>query len=179
MLNQREFFEVLTGIDNKPDHMTSVRDTYDVVKTLGMLQQAQSKIDVFLDALDRTGQEMQSIQKQTATRIAMADLYGIAEMASMLLPIKDCLEQALTIETTDDTAFHQGIVLTLQQLVRLFDKTGLIEINPDTGTAYVPDEHVLETGGATAFATSEIDAVVQKGYRFQDRVIRPALVRLR
>jgi molecular chaperone GrpE len=68
-----------------------------------------------------------------------------------------------------------GVDLTLKQLVAAFDKVQVTEIDP-AGAPFDPHQHMAMTlidGDAPA---NTVVQVFQKGYRLNDRVLRPALV---
>ena len=107
-------------------------------------------------------------------------VYGDATAAAVLamLPVLDNLERAATaIPTTDqESAFAQGVALTLKSALDAFAKLGVTEIDATTfdpnlhnAVMHVEDESLPE--GA-------IVEVFQKGYIRGDKVIRYAMVKV-
>ncbi len=95
------------------------------------------------------------------------------------LPVIDNFERALEHARPEDLGsdFGQGIVIIRKQLSELWKRYGLIPI--DTSGAFDPNLH-------EAVATEETDRVppntilqeLQRGYFLNDRLIRPAFVRV-
>lgn len=119
-----------------------------------------------------------------ARQRAQADLahaykFGIEGFAKALLPFKDALEMALTVETKDVDALKVGLELSLRQLQATFEKHGLREICPEAGDPFDVQKHrpLVKLGAEDSMHT--VACTEQKGYEINDRVIRPAFVLLR
>jgi molecular chaperone GrpE len=104
---------------------------------------------------------------------------ALAGFVNDFLPILDNFERALEHARPEDleSDFGQGIVIIRKQLHELWKRYGLIPI--DTSGAFDPNLH-------EAVATEETDEVppntileeLQKGYFLNDRLIRPAFVKV-
>lgn len=111
--------------------------------------------------------------------LALAHKFGIEGFAKALLPFKDALEMALTVETKDVGALKAGLELSLRQLQATFEKHGLHEICPEAGDPFDVQKHrpLVKLGAEDGMQT--VACTEQKGYEINDRVIRPAFVLLR
>ena len=102
--------------------------------------------------------------------------YALESFSQELLTVKDSLEASLSSETIDLTTLKDGVELTLKQLNSVFEKFNIDEINP-IDEKFNPNEHqamsMIESENKEA---NTILNVLQKGYKLNERVIRPAMV---
>ena len=102
--------------------------------------------------------------------------YALESFSQELLIVKDSLEASLNSETIDLTTLKDGVELTLKQLNSVFEKFNIDEINP-IDEKFNPNEHqaisMIESEDKEA---NTILNVLQKGYKLNERVIRPAMV---
>jgi molecular chaperone GrpE len=102
--------------------------------------------------------------------------YALESFSQELLTVKDSLEASLNSETIDLTTLIDGVELTLKQLNSVFEKFNIDEINP-IDEKFNPNEHqaisMIESEDKEA---NTILNVLQKGYKLNERVIRPAMV---
>ena len=102
--------------------------------------------------------------------------YALESFSQELLTVKDSLEASLNSETIDLTTLKDGVELTLKQLNSVFEKFNIDEINP-IDEKFNPNEHqaisMIESVDKEA---NTILNVLQKGYKLNERVIRPAMV---
>ena len=102
--------------------------------------------------------------------------YALESFSQELLTVKDSLEASLNSETIDLTTLKDGVELTLKQLNSIFEKFNIDEINP-IDEKFNPNEHqaisMIESEDKEA---NTILNVLQKGYKLNERVIRPAMV---
>ena len=68
-----------------------------------------------------------------------------------------------------------GVELTLKQLVAVFEKERIAELNP-AGEKFDPHKHQAISALPSDKEPNTVLNVLQKGYALNDRVIRPALV---
>src|SRR6185369_18048530 len=147
-------------------------------KTLDqLLAEAQVRIEEQKDARMRAMAEAENTRKRAQADVQAAHKFAVERMAEGLLPVMDSLEAALAASETAPRALRDGLELTLKQLQAAFHKANLAEILPAAGERFDPHLHqaIAAVDAAGAVANSVV-AVVQKGYRLHDRVLRPALV---
>ena len=65
--------------------------------------------------------------------------------------------------------------LTKKQLIDIFSKFGIEEIDP-VGESFDPNYHQAMSMIETEDEPNKVLSVMQKGYKLNDRVLRPALV---
>lgn len=139
------------------------------------LAAAQAKVTEHYDAFLRSRADAENIRKRAQEDIAKAHKFGIENFAQELLPVRDSLEAALATENASSETLRSGVELTLKQLVGVFDKSNLKEINP-AGEKFDPHKHQAISMLPSEKEPGTVINVLQKGYFLADRVIRPALV---
>jgi molecular chaperone GrpE len=119
--------------------------------------------------------EGENIRRRAMDDIDKARKFALEKFSNELLAVKDSLDAALMIEATDVQSYKDGVELTAKQLVSVFDKFNIAEINP-VGEKFDPNKHqaisMLENSGEP----NTVINVLQKGYTLNERVLRPALV---
>lgn len=157
--------------------------TEQVTDELGQLQeqlaQAQAKADEHWDALLRARAEVDNIRKRSERDVSQARKYGLESIARELLPIHDSLVLGLAdVEKADaslDTA-REGLRLINQMLDKLMEQYSITAIDPQ-GEVFDPECHqAMSMQETTELAPNTVAQVLQKGYRLNDRVLRPAMV---
>lgn len=124
----------------------------------------------------RARAETENVRKRGQDEIAKAHRFGIEGFAGALLAVKDSLDAALTVEATSIDSFKQGVELTARQLDAVFEKYNLSAIAPQAGERFDPHLHEAISQVAAEQEPNTVVALLQKGYRLHDRVVRPALV---
>ena len=130
------------------------------------------------DLLLRSRAELDNFQKRTEKQLVQAQLYSTEKLSSELLIIMDSLEAAEKAATSQSLKIDdliKGNTLLLKTAKEVFEKLNLEEINP-LNEKFDPDFH-------QAMATKESDSddntvleVMQKGYKLNSKLLRPALV---
>lgn len=105
--------------------------------------------------------------------------YESQSIAKDILPALDNLERALMVESDSDVTVQlkKGVQMTLDALIKALSDHGISEIKAD-GEKFDPKLHqAVQT--VDAVKDQEPDHVVQvlqKGYLYKDRTLRPAMV---
>lgn len=106
--------------------------------------------------------------------------YGnaISDVILELLPVVDNLERALAADKSETDTFKDGVQMVYTQLSGILNKKGLKEVD----ALHKQFDHNVHYG--VAFEASDdyedgtIIDVLQKGYTINDKLIRPAMVRI-
>lgn len=106
--------------------------------------------------------------------------YGnaVSDVILDLLPVVDNLERALNADNSENNTFKEGVQMVYTQLMGILDKKGLKEVE----SLHKPFDHNVHYG--VAFEASDefedgiILDVLQKGYTVNDKLVRPAMVRI-
>lgn len=137
-------------------------------------QKAEDNWQLFL----RTKAELENLRKRTQRDVESAHKYGLEKIAGELLGVRDSLELGLNTaqEGVDLAGVREGLALTLKMLSQLMDKFGITEVNPEN-EKFDPGLHqAITTQESDKLEPNTVISVLQKGYRLQDRLLRPALV---
>ncbi len=141
-----------------------------------LLAEAEAKVQEQRDAWLRALADAENARKRAQTDIASAHKYGVERLAEALVPVMDSLQAALADHASDVATLRSGVELTLKQLGAAFEKASLAEINPAARDKFDPHFHQAMMAVEVDADPNTVVAVMQKGYRLHDRVIRPALV---
>jgi molecular chaperone GrpE len=121
--------------------------------------------------------EADNARKRAQSDVQAAHKFAVERMAESLLPVMDSLEAALGTAADAPQSLRDGLELTLKQLQASFHKANLAEILPAAGERFDPYLHqAIAAVSAAGAEANSIVAVILKGYRLHDRVLRPALV---
>lgn len=103
--------------------------------------------------------------------------FASSNLIEELLPVLDNFDRALKDQDSEDS-FVQGIMMTRDSLWKVLEKEGLEEIESD-GVEFDPNfHHAFQTEENEDFKSNYIIETYQKGYKLNDRVIRPSMVKV-
>ena len=135
-----------------------------------LLAEAHARIEQQRDSMMRAVADAENARKRAQAEAASAQKYALERFAEGLLPVKDSLEAAIK---SGDVS---GVELTLKQLQAALEKANIQDIEPKAGERFDPHRHQAMAAVEANAEPNTIVAVMQKGYRLHDRVLRPALV---
>jgi len=138
---------------------------------------AEAKYKELEDKYLRAHADFENTKKRLEKEKQMAIDYTNEKFAKEMLPIIDSLELALAHsgEESETSKLREGVSLTLDTLVKAFERNGIKQIA--TFGAFDPEMHeAIMQAPSDEIEEGHIVATLQKGYIFRDRLIRPALV---
>jgi len=144
------------------------------------LKSRAAKADENWDRLLRTTADFENFKKRAAREKTETAQYASFSLLQKLLPILDNFEMALAAAQTAQgdklASFQSGVVMIQQQLKNALVETGLEEIDA-AGKPFDPNFHEaisqMESAGT---AEGHVLQQLRKGYKFRDRLLRPATV---
>ena len=141
------------------------------------LEELKSELAAKQDLLLRTAAEFDNYKKRTEKEKIFTAEYAKASVMKTLLPILDNAERAAGFEAGTEQ-YNKGIELIVKQLSDLSGKLGLVEIGK-VGETFDPNLHeaIMHIEDET-LGENVIAQVLQKGYKFGDTVVRPAMVQV-
>lgn len=143
------------------------------------VESLREEVQQIQDALARTQAELVNLQKRHEREREAAARYRVEPLARELLEILDAMEEAQDAMARDEgvpEAVREGQALTLRHMVNIFDKFSIEAIDP-SGETFDPQLHEAVAMQPTGeFAPGSVMEVFRKGYRLQDRLLRPARV---
>jgi molecular chaperone GrpE len=120
--------------------------------------------------------ELENIRRRSYEEADKTRKFAIEGFSQELLSVKDSLEASLGSDNLDTKILIDGVELTLKQLNAVFEKFNIVEINP-IGEKFDPNEHqAMSMVESKEQESNTVLSVLQKGYKLNDRVIRPAMV---
>jgi len=141
-----------------------------------LLAEAHAKIEEQREAWLRALAESENTRKRAQAEIAAARKYGAERLAQDLLAVADGLEAALAAPDASAAVLREGIELTAKLLRSAFERAGVTEIAPAVGDRFDPNVQQAMGSVESDAPANAVAALLQKGYRLHDRVLRPALV---
>src|ERR1700683_4547391 len=102
---------------------------------------------------------------------------GVELLVEHILPVLDAFDRALAGENDAATSeYRKGFELIRRQLWEALAKQGLSRIE-SVGQEFNPHlHHAIESVETSEHSDGTVLGEMQSGYRFQDRVLRPAMV---
>lgn len=157
-------------------HHVDVEHDIEVMPSLEeMLKAAERKAQEHYDAWMYAKAESENIRRRAHDDTEKARKFALEKFSSELLAVKDSLEAAMTVESATLESYKSGVELTLKQLVSVFEKFNVTEMNP-SGDKFDPHKHQAISLVEAEAEPNTVVQVLQKGYTLHDRVLRPALV---
>lgn len=140
------------------------------------IHELENQLGAARDEQVRLLAEMDNQRKRLARDVESARKYGAERVLADLLPVADSLEAGLAADPSDAAKLHEGMELTLRMLAKALDGNGLKAVDP-AGQPFNPELHQAMTMvDSPDHAPGTVVTVFQKGYRLNDRLLRPALV---
>lgn len=103
--------------------------------------------------------------------------YASSNLVEKLLPVLDNFDRALKDQDPED-GLVKGIVMTRDEMIQVLEKEGLELIESD-GCAFDPNLHqAVLAEESDEIESDHIIETFQKGYKLNNRVIRPAMVKV-
>jgi molecular chaperone GrpE len=141
------------------------------------IEEMDAEIDDLLSRLQRLQADFVNYRKRSQREKAEMTDRGKVKLCSSLLPVIDNFERALKAEDRQDD-FYQGVEMIYNQLLKSFADQGIEEILAE-GEEFNPEYHeAIMRVESDEFEEGTVVEVVQKGFSLDDRVIRPAMVKV-
>ena len=141
------------------------------------LQTAKDQAEEYLNLAQRVQADFENYRRRTKATRAEAYEDGARDFIKQLLPVVDNLERAIAQESTDETLMT-GVKLVHKQLMETLEKRG-VQVIDRPGEKFDPNlENAVLQGGPDEGEPGTVCAVLQKGYKMGDQVIRHAMVKV-
>lgn len=141
------------------------------------LEEVQAKADLYLANWQRTQADLENYRKKTDQEKQELATFANAMLVSGMLSTLDDLERAFDTLDADlaGLTWVEGLKLIYRKLLTTLEGQGLNVISA-VGELFDPSIHeaVMQAPGEEG----QVVGVLQKGYRFKERVIRPAMVKV-
>ena len=143
----------------------------------GELQRLKAERDTLLDRLARSQAEFENARRRATREQQEFRDYAVQDAIKALLPVLDSFERALQAKS-DAGDFRSGVELIYKQLQDALGKLGVRAI-PAKGEPFNPHYHeAVEMVETPEAPDHEVLEELQRGYKFKDRLLRPAMVKV-
>jgi molecular chaperone GrpE len=146
-----------------------------------LLAEAQKERDEYLELAKRTKADFENFRKRVTTDVEAARARGKGQLAAEVVPVLDDLERALQAAGLDpegdsEDALAHGVILVFRGLRETLTRNGIEAVDPK-GEKFDPTQHeALSTQALEGTDAGLVVETMQKGYRLDGQLIRPARV---
>jgi len=162
--------------EEDPANEERILEEKEEVESEDPLARAQRERDEYLDLARRSQADFENYRKRAAKEAAAAGERAKSGLVRELLPIVDNLERALASAAEGEQHLAEGVRLVHSELIAVLERNGVEQFDP-AGERFDPTEHealsMREQDGAESGLVLD---VVEKGYRTNGTVLRPARV---
>jgi molecular chaperone GrpE len=174
-MSQDADFEAGTEPSENPDQQTDEHDP--VIDHYARVEELEKQLT---ETKARANADMYNFQKRVERETASARKFANERLARDLLEIVDNLERAITAaeaaDSKDSDALLDGVRITYKAMLSTLERHKIEVIDP-VGQDFNADFH--EAVGVDPEAEAgKVAQVLQKGYRLEERLLRPAMVRV-
>lgn len=147
----------------------------DLQFTLG---EAERELAEHRDAMLRMQAEMENLRKRLIRDLERSRKFALERVMADLLPVMDSLERGVQAgaESTTVESLLEGKALILKMFSKALEEHGLERVDP-LGETFDPESHEAMTmQPSQEYAENVVMEVLQKGFRLNERLLRPAMV---
>lgn len=164
--------------EQQPESAENIVDIKDA--RIAQLEEECAKLR---DSWVRSVAETDNVRKRLQRDLEESGKYAITGFAGDMVSVLENLQRAVENVPAEEAKanptlknFEEGIDLTLQELLRIFSKYGIVRLNP-VGEKFNHNFHqaVVQVEKNDVEAGTIVQ-VVQAGYMISDRLLRPAMV---
>ena len=141
------------------------------------LDSIKKELEENKDKLLRSLAENENIRKQMEKIRIETNKYGVQPLAREILNVVDNFNRALSLKTDDnEKALEEGVSLIQKEILNILEKFNVRKIEA-LGEDFDANFHQAMFEKETDdFEEKKVCEVVQEGYTFHDRLLRPVLV---
>jgi molecular chaperone GrpE len=162
--------------EEDPANEQRIVEQTEEVESEDPIARAQRERDEYLDLARRTQADFENYRKRAAKEAAAAGERAKSGLVRELLPIVDNLERALASAGEGERHLAEGVLLVHSELIAVLERNGIEQFDP-AGERFDPTEHeALSTRDQDGAESGLVLDVVEKGYRSNGTILRPARV---
>ena len=140
------------------------------------LKEAQAQIDELNDRLLRLTAEYDNFRKRSQREKNESRQFANQHLLEKQLPVLDNFEMALTAAENADPAIRDGVQMIYDQFLSVLKEAGVEGIDAG-GELFDPNVHeAISQKETTEVEEGTVVQQVQRGYKLNDRLVRPARV---
>jgi molecular chaperone GrpE len=162
--------------EEDPANEERILEETEQVEAEDPLARAQRERDEYLDLARRAQADFENYRKRAAREAAAAGERAKSGLVRELLPIVDNLERALKSAGDGERHLAEGVQLVHSELIAVLERNGVEQFDP-AGERFDPTEHeALSMRDQDGAESGLVLDVVEKGYRTNGSILRPARV---
>lgn len=140
------------------------------------LKEAQATIDEMNNRLIRQAADLENFRKRAQREKDEARQFANQGLLEKLLPVLDNFEMALAAASDADPAIRDGVQMIYDQLLGVLKESGVEPVEA-VGEPFDPNLHeAISQQHTDEAAEGTVLQQVQRGYKLNDRLVRPARV---
>ena len=162
--------------EEDPQNEQELLEEKQAVEAEDPLARTQRERDEYLDLARRSQADFENYRKRAAKEAALAGERAKSGLVRELLPVVDNLERALASADQSEQHLAEGVRLVHSELIAVLERNGVQQFDP-SGERFDPGEHeALSMRPQDGAESGLVLDVVEKGYRANGTVLRPARV---
>ena len=162
--------------DEDPANEQEQLDAKEAAESEDPLDRAQRERDEYLGLAQRAQADFENYRKRAAREASVAGERARSGLVRELLPVVDNLERALNSAEESEQHLAAGVRLVHSELISVLERNGVQQFDP-SGHRFDPGEHeALSLRSQEGAEPGVVLDVVEKGYRSNGTVLRPARV---
>ena len=122
--------------------------------------------------------EIQNMRRRYENDIQNLYKYDGFDIAEKLLPVIDNFERAMNIKAAGNEKFLDGFKMIYEQMIAIFNSKGIISIDALNKPFDPSIMNAVLTEINNEVEENIVLDVLQKGYMYNDKLIRPAMVKV-
>lgn len=172
----RELAELRRRLEKRGEELEGLKGELDGARERS--EAAKKVIEESRHQVQRARSEMESQRKRLQREREELQEHAAEELLRQLLPILDNFDLALkkSGEVSDPAAFLEGMTMIQREFQGTLERAGLHAIEAE-GTPFDPQVHeAITTAQETGVADGQVLRELRPGYRYRQKVLRPAMV---
>src|SRR5574344_441061 len=130
------------------------------------------------DKILRLSAEIQNMGKRHSEEVQSMARYEGADFIKQLLPIVDNFERSIAMDKTVDEKYLAGYKMIYSNLLSILDNVGVKEIACEDKPFDPKTMEAILTEHVDGVEKDYVLMVMQKGYIYKDKLLRPAMVKV-
>ncbi|MBF6057891.1 MULTISPECIES: nucleotide exchange factor GrpE [Thiomicrorhabdus] len=144
-----------------------------------LLDEAREEASKHKDMALRLQADMENLRRRTRLDIESAHKYALEKFVDALLPAMDSMEMGIQAAAQDGANIEnirEGVEMTFKQMIDVLQNFNVERIDPK-GEKFNPQDHeALTMIPSPEHESQTVVDVIQKGYKLNERLVRPARV---
>jgi molecular chaperone GrpE len=167
--------------EEESSHQCNCNDNSEVEELKKQLAEAEAKQEEYLKAAQRLQADFENYKRRNRNALEESYESATADVVEAFLPVLDNLDRAIESfnESNVDESILKGIEMVRKQFLDTLAKLNVEEIEA-LGKPFDPELHnaVSQVEAKEGQEENTITAVLQKGYRMGERIIRYSMVQV-